>query len=165
VLNLRFFAIGTVALFPGPALAAVEMSIAAIRADALAGPPPTTLDLIMLADPTLKGLMIALLIAVLAALAVTGRKVMSGPNLTGGSNYLQALRLGGPLLGLLGAAYSFLMTTVAIAEIGQQPSYPVLAPSVAGAVFVVLLGLGAGLVAVMCNWVIEARIDHTVLRP
>ncbi|MDP3403200.1 MAG: hypothetical protein Q8S03_00840 [Brevundimonas sp.] len=165
MLNRRFFAIGMVALFPGPALAGVEMSMAAIRAAALAGPPPTTFDLIMLADPTLKGLMIALFLAVLAALAVTGRKVMSGPSLTGGSNYLQALRLGGPLLGLLGAAYSFLMTTIAIANIGQQPSYPVLAPSVTGAAFVVVLGLGTGLVALICNWIIEARIDHTVLRP
>src|SRR5688500_9192540 len=104
------------------------------------------------AAPTLKGLMFLLLGATGAAIVVTARKVMSGPRLSGGSAFLQALRLGGPLIGLLGAAWNVLMINIAIANIGQQPSYPVLAPGVAEAVFLFVLGLVTGVVAVICNW-------------
>jgi len=125
----------------------------------------TPTDIFWNADPTMKGLMLALILAALAAVAVTGRKVLSGPALTGGSAFLQALRLGGPLIGLLGAAYNILMINIAIANIGQQPSYPVLAPGVAEAVFLFVLGLITGVVAVICNWIVEARIDRAVLQP
>jgi biopolymer transport protein ExbB/TolQ len=63
----------------------------------------------------------------------------------------------------LGAAYNMLMINIAIANIGDV-SYPVLAPSVAESVFIFMLGLIAGVVAVVCNWVVEARIDRAVLR-
>lgn len=125
----------------------------------------TPVDILWNADTTMKGLMFALIVAALAAIAMTARKVASGPRLTGGSAFLQALRLGGPLIGLLGAAYNTLMINIAIANIGQPPSYPVLAPFVAEAVFLVVLGLVTGIVAVICNWIVEARIDRAVLRP
>lgn len=125
----------------------------------------TPTDIFWNAGPTMKGLMVVLIVATLAAIAVTVRKVLSGPRLTGGSAFLQALRLGGPLIGLLGAAYNILMINIAIANIGQQPSYPVLAPGVAEAVFLFVLGLITGVVAVICNWIVEARIDRAVLRP
>jgi hypothetical protein len=125
----------------------------------------TPTDILWNADPTMKGLMLVLIVAAVAAVTVTARKVLSGPRLTGGSAFLQALRLGGPLIGLLGAAYNILMINIAIANIGQQPSYPVLAPGVAEAVFLFVLGLIAGVVAVICNWIVEARIDRAVLRP
>ena len=145
---LRLFTLGAaVALIPGVARAM------------------TPTDIFWNADPTMKALMFALIAAALAAIAVTARKVLSGPRLTGGSAFLQALRLGGPLIGLLGAAYNILMINIAIANIGQQPSYPVLAPGVAEAVFLFVLGLIAGVVAVICNWIVEARIDRAVLRP
>ncbi|MBA4001242.1 MotA/TolQ/ExbB proton channel family protein [Brevundimonas sp.] len=124
----------------------------------------TTLDVLLNADPTMKLIMLSLIVASLAAIALTLRKIMSGPRLTGGSTYLQALRLGGPLIGLLGAAYNVLMINIAIANIGQQPSYPVLAPGIAEAIFLFLLGLVAGVVAVVCNWIVEARIDRAVLQ-
>ena len=117
------------------------------------------------AAPTMKGVMFVLIMATGAAIIVTTRKVLSGPRLTGGSAFLQALRLGGPLIGLLGAAWNVLMINIAIANIGQQPSYPVLAPGVAEAVFLFVLGLVTGVVAVICNWIVEARIDRAVLRP
>jgi hypothetical protein len=117
------------------------------------------------AAPTMKGVMFVLIMATGAAIVVTTRKVLSGPRLTGGSAFLQALRLGGPLIGLLGAAWNVLMINIAIANIGQQPSYPVLAPGVAEAVFLFVLGLVTGVVAVICNWIVEARIDRAVLRP
>ena len=145
---LRPFALGAaVALVPGVAYAM------------------TPTDIFWNADLTIKGLMLALVVAGLAAIAVTARKVLSGPRLTGGSAFLQALRLGGPLIGLLGAAYNILMINIAIANIGQQPSYPVLAPGVAEAVFLFVLGLITGIVAVICNWIVEARIDRAVLQP
>ncbi|HST91729.1 MAG TPA: MotA/TolQ/ExbB proton channel family protein [Brevundimonas sp.] len=117
------------------------------------------------AAPTMKGLMFLLIAATATAIVVTARKVMSGPRLTGGSAFLQALRLGGPLIGLLGAAWNVLMINIAIANIGVQPSYPVLAPGVAEAVFLFVLGLVTGVVAVICNWIVEARIDRAVLQP
>ncbi|RZJ05157.1 MAG: hypothetical protein EON89_05135 [Brevundimonas sp.] len=123
------------------------------------------IDIRFNASPTMKMIMLALIVAGLAAVGVTVRKVLSGPSLTGGSAFLQALRLGGPLIGLLGAAWNVLMINIAIANIGQQPSYPVLAPGVAEAVFLFVLGLITGVVAVICNWVVEARIDRAVLRP
>lgn len=125
----------------------------------------TPTDIFWNASPTMKGLMFVLIVAALAAIAVTVRKVLSGPRLTGGSAFLQALRLGGPLIGLLGAAYNILIINIAIANIGQQPSYPVLAPGVAEAIFLFVLGLVTGVVAVICNWIVEARIDRAVLRP
>lgn len=145
---LRLFALGTAStLVPGLAHAM------------------TPTDIFWNAAPTMKGLMFVLIVAALAAIAVTVRKVLSGPRLTGGSAFLQALRLGGPLIGLLGAAYNILMINIAIANIGQQPSYPVLAPGVAEAIFLFVLGLVTGVVAVICNWIVEARIDRAVLRP
>lgn len=149
--RLRLFTVGlAAALVPDMAQARSGMSPA---------------DIFMNADETMRLLMLALIISALAAILVTVRKVLSGPRLTGGSTYLQALRLGGPLIGLLGAAYNFLMINIAIANIGQQPSYPVLAPGVAEAIFLFVLGLIAGVVAVICNWIVEARIDRAILRP
>lgn len=138
-------------------------SAAALAPDVARAMSPV--DILFNAAPTMKGLMFALIVATLAAIVVTTRKVLSGPTLSGGSAFLQALRLGGPLIGLLGAAYNVLMINIAIANIGQQPSYPVLAPGVAEAVFLFVLGLVAGVVAVICNWVVEARIDRAVLQP
>jgi biopolymer transport protein ExbB/TolQ len=124
----------------------------------------TPVDILLNADPTMKLIMVALVVASLAAVALTVRKIMAGPRLTGGSTYLQALRLGGPLIGLLGAAYNVLVINIAIANIGQQPAYPVLAPGIAEAILLILLGLIAGVVAVVCNWIVESRIDRAVLR-
>jgi hypothetical protein len=149
--TVRLTAIGAAAsVIPGLALAQTRITPAVVFADAA---------------PPMKIIMVLLLVAALAAIVVTVRKVLSGPRLTGGSTYLQALRLGGPLIGLLGAAYNVLMINIAIANVGQQPPYNVLAPGVAEAAFLFVLGLIAGVVAVICNWIVEARIDRAVLRP
>lgn len=147
---IRFITIGAAAsLIPGLALAQGKITPAVVFQDA--------------ALP-MQAIMLALLFATLAAVVLTVRKVLSGPRLTGGSAYLQALRLGGPLIGLLGAAYNVLMVNIAIANIGEQPPYHVMAPGVAEAAFLFVLGLIAGVVAVICNWIVEARIDRAVLR-
>jgi hypothetical protein len=126
--------------------------------------PMTPGNIFFNAAVPMQAIMLLLLVATVAAIVVAARKVSSGPRLTGGSAFLQALRLGGPLIGLLGAAYNVLMINIAIANIGEQPSYPVMAPGVAEATFLFVLGLVSGVVAVICNWVVEARIDRAVLR-
>lgn len=149
--GLRIFTIGAVAsLIPGLALA---------------GPKLTPAVVFQHASPPMQLIMLMLVAASLGAIVVAVRKVLSGPRLSGGSAYLQALRLGGPLIGLLGAAWNVMMGNLAIANVGQQPPYHVLAPGVAEASFLFVLGLIAGVIAVICNWVVEARIDRAVLRP
>jgi biopolymer transport protein ExbB len=88
---------------------------------------------------------------------------MSGPHLNGGSTFLSALRLGAPLLGLLGAAYNLMMISIGVSNTGPQP-LDVLAPGFAEAAFLLVLGLIVGVVAVVCHWIVEARVDRLVLK-
>ena len=122
----------------------------------------TPLGIFSEAAPSMKLIMVALVLAAVAAIVVTIRKVASGRHLTGGSAYLSALRLGAPLLGLLGAAFNALMGFVAIARFGP-PSMQVLAPGLAEAFFLLLLGLLVGFIGVVCHWIVEARVDRAVL--
>ncbi|WP_425987762.1 MotA/TolQ/ExbB proton channel family protein [Brevundimonas sp. TWP2-3-2] len=115
------------------------------------------------AAPSMKAIILALIIAAIAAVVVTVKKVTSGPHLSGGSTYLSALRLGAPLLGLLGAAFNGLMMFVGLAKFGSQP-INVLAPGLAEATFLVVMGLIVGVIAVICHWAVEARVDRAVLR-
>ena len=108
-------------------------------------------------------IVVTLIAAALAAVAVTVKKVASGSHLTGGSAYLSALRLGAPLLGLLGAAFNGLMMFIALARFGDQP-INVLAPGLAEAMFLVVMGLIVGIIGVICHWIVEARVDRAVLR-
>lgn len=116
------------------------------------------------ADETMKFLMIALIAASLAAIVVTALKLASGRRLNGGSAFVSALRLGGPLIGLVGAAFVLLMGFIGIANSGGPVPVTVLAPGFAEAALLFLLGLIAGVVGVVCHWIIEARIDRTVLQ-
>ncbi len=109
-----------------------------------------------------QAIVLALIVAAIAAVVVTVKKVASGRHLTGGSAYLSALRLGAPLLGLLGAAFNGLMMFGALAKFGPQP-INVLAPGLAEATFLVVMGLIVGVVAVICHWAVEARVDRAVL--
>lgn len=148
--GLRLISIGAAAsLIPGLAFASPKLTPVVVFLDAA-----MPMQLIML----------LLVAAAVGAVVIAARKVLSGPSLSGGSTYLQALRLGGPLIGLLGAAYNVMVGNMAIANIGEQPPYHVLAPGVAEASFLFVLGLIAGVVAVICNWVVEARIDRAVLK-
>lgn len=129
-------------------------------------PPPdyqlTTGAIFMDADPTIKLLMIVLVISAAAAVVLTLLKSTSGPRLAGGSAFVSALRLGGPLVGLLGAAFITLMMFIGMANSGPVPMF-VLAPGLAEAVMVLGLGILAGVIGVICHWVLEARIDRVVL--
>jgi hypothetical protein len=126
---------------------------------------PSITPLVVFADASIpmKALMVVLVIALIAAVVVAVRKVMSGPHLSGGSAFLSALRLGAPLLGLLGAAFNGLMMFIGLSNMGPQP-INVLAPGLAEAAFLLVLGLIVGVVAVICHWAVEARVDRLVLR-
>lgn len=128
-----------------------------------ASPGLTPGDVFGDAAPSVKLVMLALVVGALAAVIVTALKLASGRRLSGGSAYVSALRLGGPLLGLMGAMYVLLMGFIGIANARAAVPVAVLAPGFAEAALLFLLGLLAGVVGVICHWIIEARIDRTVL--
>lgn len=140
------------------------LMLAAVPIAAVAAPRLTLAGVFSDADETMQFLMIALVAASLAAIVVTGLKLASGKRLNGGSAFVSALRLGGPLIGLVGAAFVLLMGFIGIANSGGSVPLPVLAPGFAEAALLFLLGLIAGVVGVVCHWIIEARIDRTVLQ-
>lgn len=115
------------------------------------------------AAPSVKLVMLLLVVGALAAMIVTALKLASGRRLSGGSAYISALRLGGPLLGLMGAMLVLLGGFIGMANAEGPVPIAVLAPGFAEAALLFLLGLLAGVVGVICHWIIEARIDRTVL--
>jgi len=117
------------------------------------------------ASPLVKLIMLALLIATIAVGVVGALKLASGSRLTGGSAFLSAMRLGGPVLGALGAAYVGLMFFIAVSNAPTPPTMGHAAPGIAEIVMVLVLGLFAGVIAVIFHWAVEARIDRTVLKP
>ncbi len=116
------------------------------------------------ATPASKAIMLILLASVLVSIVMGVLKLMSGPQLSGGSAYLSAMRFGGPLVGLLGAAWVGLNMFVGVANLAVTPPFKVLAPGFAEAALLLALGFLAGAVAVIMNWMVEARIDRAVLR-
>lgn len=146
-------------------LAATTLIAGALIAAALPGAASAaTLNptiVFMDASPSMKLVMVVLVLATVAAVAIAARKLMSGPSLSGGSAFLSALRLGGPLIGLLGGAYNGLAMFMGLSR-GPQPFHMV-APGLAEAMMIIVLGLLSGVVAVICHWAVEARIDRTVL--
>lgn len=117
------------------------------------------------AAPLIKLLVLGLVLASIAALVVCGLKLASGPRLSGGSAYLSGLRAGGPLAGLLGAAYVALNIFLGVANAPAAVPFREVAPGLAEAVLLIGLGLLSGAVATAANWAVEARIDRAVLRP
>jgi hypothetical protein len=104
----------------------------------------------------------ALLAATVAAVVICVRKLMPGKKLAGGSAFISGLRAGGPLLGLLGATYGLLNSAIGIANV-QPKNLLVVMPGIAEMLMIVLVGLLAGVVAVIAHWAIESRIDRQVL--
>lgn len=130
---------------------------------ALAGPRLNPSTVFFDAAILMKLVMAVLVLAAVAAVVVTLGKAAQGRKLSGGSAFVSALRLGGPLLGLMGAAYTVLMMFIGMANAGAEVPMTILAPGFAEAALLFLLGLFAGAVGVICHWIIEARIDRTVL--
>ncbi len=138
---------------------------AAVAAPALAAAAPITPGGVFAhAPPVLKLIIVALVAMSLAAVAVCARKLASRDGLAGGSAYLSGLRLGGPLLGLLGGAWTGVNIAVGVANAQGPVPMAVLAPGIAEAVTLLAAGLLAGVVAAICHWAVEARIDRAVLK-
>ncbi len=124
----------------------------------------TPMDVFANAETLQKLIIVALLVSVVAALVVLALKLRGGQRLAGGSAFLSGLRLGGPILGGFGACLSLLNMSIGYANVPGDLPLKVLAPGFAEAFFVVGLGFLAGAVAVLANWAVEARIDHSVLK-
>lgn len=143
--------------------AGIGLAAALALPAAAAAEPLTTLGVFGDAALPVKAIILGLVLATLAAIIICAMKLASGPRLSGGSAYLSGLRLGGPLTGFLGAAYSGLVMAMHMANATGAASAPTLAPGMAEIMLIVLLGLVSGSVAVAANWAVEARIDRAVL--
>jgi hypothetical protein len=115
------------------------------------------------AQPLQKAIMAVLGVAMLAAILITARKISSGRRLAGGSAFVSGLRLGGPIIGALGAAYAVTVMAIGVANVSVSPPLKVLAPGIAEASAMLFLGCLTGAVGVIGNWAIESRIDRQVL--
>ncbi|PHY13822.1 hypothetical protein CSW58_03285 [Caulobacter sp. B11] len=144
-------------LYPMTFLALVAPAVAVAE-------PLRPRDIFLNAAPFAQLLMIVLIGSTIAAIIVCVRKLMSGPRLSGGSAFLSGLRLGGPLIGLLGGAYNGLSMAIGIANVSHPVTLKVMAPGIAEAVSLIGLGMLAGAVAVIGHWAVEARIDRAVLK-
>jgi biopolymer transport protein ExbB/TolQ len=123
----------------------------------------TAIDVFQFAGPLQKAVVIALLAAMAAAVVVLAVKLASGKKLDGGSAFLSSLRLGGPILGGLGACWSLFNMTLGYAGVPGDPSPKIMAPGFAEAFLQVGLGFLVGVVAVLCHWAVTSRIDRQVL--
>jgi biopolymer transport protein ExbB/TolQ len=125
--------------------------------------PLTPLTVFDYAPPLQKFVILLLIAATVAALAVLALKLAGGKPLAGGSAFLSGLRLGAPIIGILGACDSGLNMTLAVASIPIEPTLKMLAPGFAESFLMVGLGFFAGAVAVVAHWAVESRIDRQVL--
>ena len=123
----------------------------------------TPVDVFSFAEPLAKLVVIILVVSSLAALVVLAMKLAGGKRLDGGSAFLSGLRLGGPIIGGLGACASLLMMTLGVANAAVDVTLKMMAPGFAEAFLQVSLGFLAGAVAVFANWAVESRIDRQVL--
>ena len=115
------------------------------------------------APPVAKLIVLCLLASMLAALIVCAVKLATGPRLSGGSAYLSGLRLGGPIMGLLGAAWTGLGISMGLANADPAP-LNTLALGFSEALLLVVMGFLAGAVAVITTWAVESHIDRSVLK-
>ena len=123
----------------------------------------TPADVFALGTPLQKVVVIVLLGSIIAALIVLAMKLAGGRRLNGGSAFLSGLRLGGPVVGGLGACSSMLMMALGVANAPMEVTLKMMAPGFAEAFLQVSLGFLAGAVAVVANWAVESRIDRQVL--
>ena len=123
----------------------------------------TPMDVITTSPPLPKLIMLVLVASIVAAFVVLLIKMSRGKRLAGGSAFLSGLRLGGPIIGGLGACISLLLMTIGYANVPGDLPLKALAPGFAEALLQVGLGFLAGAVAVFCNWAVESRIDRQVL--
>ncbi|MFO1015187.1 MAG: MotA/TolQ/ExbB proton channel family protein [Caulobacteraceae bacterium] len=148
-----------------PAAAKAALLAAFIAAPAAAHAEPLTVGGVFAhAAIPVQFVMLLLIGLTIAAIVIAVLKGREGPRVAGGSAFLSSLRAGGPLLGAFGAGYGLLNSCLGLANMAQTPSIQVLAHGFAEMAFTLLLGIFCGVVAVIANWSVEARIDRAVLR-
>jgi hypothetical protein len=148
-----------------PRRAALFGFTAAVALPAAASAEPlTVIGVFQDAAIPIKLLAIGLVLVTVAAMVVCAVKLASGPGLTGGSAFLSGLRLGGPLAGLVGAAYTGFLMAVNLANASSPVPGALLARGWAEVLALVLLGVLSGAVAVMAKWAVDSRIDRAVLK-
>jgi hypothetical protein len=145
-----------------------RLPVAAVVASTLMATPAlaaevTPFAIFSFATIPMKLMMVALVVATIAAVVITIRKIGAG-QISGGSTYLASLRLGGPLVGLLGTTLHGLWSFLGILSVGRTAAFEAFVPGLAEALLVMSLGLIAGVVAVICHWAVEARVDRMVLK-
>jgi hypothetical protein len=139
--------------------------VAAVISPAMAfAEPLTPIGMFQNANHFVQAIMLGLILATVAAVIVCMMKLMSGPGLSGGSAYLSALRFGGPVAGLLGAAWGGMLMAFSLANTAAAVPGYVLARGGAETMALVVLGLLCGAVAVICKWAVDARIDRAILK-
>lgn len=148
--------------------AALVATAAALTPNLAAAADPRLLTPVLVfqhAPPLIKLVMLALVCAAIAAVVICIRKLRPGGRLAGGSPFVAGLRLGGPVFGGFGAAYTGLNSTLGLANHVTAPPMHVLARGWAEIMLLLGIGLLAGAIAVIANWLIEARIDRAILSP
>ena len=145
-------------------LLSLSLAATTLASPAMAAPQLGFTTLVLLSHPMLKLVMMVVAIATIAAVVITVRKLSAKDSLVGGSAFVKALRLGGPLLGLLGASYAAMNIFIGLSSFSKPVNPVIYMPSVAEAFAVLIVGLVSGVVAVIANWALEARIDREVLR-
>ncbi|MGH7020699.1 MAG: MotA/TolQ/ExbB proton channel family protein [Brevundimonas sp.] len=110
-----------------------------------------------------KMLLICIALLGVASVVVTALKLVRPERLDGGSALVSAARWAAPMLGFIGAAHLLLNLMTATAQIGEAIPLAVAAPSLAEALLLVIWGLVAGVVAVVCHWIVSARIERALL--
>ena len=148
-------------------LTAATIAAALIASPAIANAadrPPLTFWLVVRnTSHSVQLILLALLISTVVALGVCAAKLVSRAGLSGGSAYLSGLTFGGPLAGLLGASVTGFMMFVSVANLREPVTVAQLAPGIAEAMLMIMLGLCAGVIAVVCKWAVDSRIDRAVL--
>ena len=125
--------------------------------------PLTPLKVFEYAPSVQQFIILLLILAIPAALAVLALKMAGGNRLAGGSAFLSGLRVGAPIVGLLGACDAGLNMTIGVVNLGIDPTLRMLAPGIAESFMMVGLGFLAGAIAVVAHWAVESRIDRQVL--
>jgi hypothetical protein len=115
------------------------------------------------APPVQQLIIVVLILTIVAAVVVLAIKLLPDRRLSGGSAFLSGLRLGAPIVGLLGACHAGLYMTLAVASIPIEPTLKMFAPGIAESFEMVGLGFLAGAIAVVAHWAVESRIDRQVL--
>jgi hypothetical protein len=109
-------------------------------------------------------LLVALLVSgAIAAIVIAAMKLTRGGPIAGGSAYLSSLRLGAPLLGTFGVIWEAMNMFFSIAAAGATPPLAIMAPGIVEGLMILGAGFVTGMVAVICHWAVESRIDRDVL--